>query len=80
MITVRRPSGLAVPFDPPELTMSASIDRTCEPVGDAGLIGPKQPEYLPTYPVLPPGVLWEFVQPRIPWDNSMFADYYDHLI
>ena len=74
MITVRRPSGLAVPFEPPELTMDASIDRSCE-TSDSGLMVPKQPEYLPTYPADRP---WMFAPARIPWDDK-WADYYDHM-
>lgn len=30
MITVKRPSGLAVPFEPPEITVEAAIDRSWE--------------------------------------------------
>jgi hypothetical protein len=48
VITVRRPSGLAVPFEPPELTISASIDRSCEIPEGGRLLEPKQPEYLST--------------------------------
>lgn len=70
MITVARKSGLAVPFDPPELTMEASIERACV-VGDSGLLEPKSEEYLPVYPVDRP---WMFAPARIPWrDNWRYS-------
>lgn len=59
MITVTRPSGLLEPFDPPELTMEASIDRSME-VRD-GLYQRRETEYLPTRPVLTwPATQWAF--------------------
>jgi hypothetical protein len=69
MITVRRPSGLTVPFEPPELTIGASIERSCE-TSDGGLMVPKQPEYLPTYPV--------YNVPAVIRAWHSWADYYDH--
>lgn len=49
-VLVRRASGLLELFDVPELSIDASIGRSCE-LGASGLLVPKQPEYLPTYPL-----------------------------
>lgn len=46
-ILVHRKSGLVEPFDVPELTIEASIDRLCVP-GPGLLLVPREPEYLPT--------------------------------
>lgn len=54
MITVRRASGLAVPFDPPELTIDAAIDRTRHLEEESGLLLANEPEYLKITPYPPP--------------------------
>lgn len=64
MITIARPSGIAVPFEVPELTMEQAIDRGWVRREDGRLLEPKPEEYLLTYPVDRP---WGFVTPRIPW-------------
>ena len=51
MITVRRHSGLVVPFDVPELTICRAIDRNWQRRKDGRLMEPKPVEYLPTYPL-----------------------------
>jgi hypothetical protein len=51
MITVARPSGIAVPFKPPDLTVDASIRRGWEMDDDDLLMVPKREEFLPTYPL-----------------------------
>ena len=57
---IHRRSGLLEPFEPPELTIDAAIDRGWELHGR--LLEPKAEEYLPTYPVDRP---WGFAPARI---------------
>lgn len=65
MITVKRPSGLVVPFDPPKLTREAAIERSWEVPDGGQLLEPKH-EYLPAYPCPP----WGFAPARIPWHDE----------
>lgn len=74
-ILVHRRSGLVEPFDPPELTIEASIDRST--VMDGLLLVPRQPEYLRTKPgfweaidALPQP--WGWGPARIPWEPGPF--------
>ena len=66
-VTVRRPSGLLVPFDPPELTLDKAIERNWQRRDDGQLLEPKAEEYLPTYPL---GRPWGFAPARIPWRDD----------
>jgi len=50
-IHVRRASGLLQPFDPPEISVEAAISRSWELQPDGILMAPKEPEFLPTYPL-----------------------------
>ncbi len=68
MITVARPSGIAVPFEPPDLTVDAAIRRSWEMDDDDLLMVPKREEFLPTWPT---GVAWGFAPARIPWHDSI---------
>lgn len=71
-VYVTRRSGLLEPFEPPELTMDAAIDRGWERHGR--LLEPKrqEEEYLQTYPL--PGFevrsYWGWGQGIIPWENQ----------
>lgn len=67
MITVRRASGLAVPFEPPELTVEKAIDRNWQLREDSRLLEPKPDEYLLTYPVDRP---WGYAPAQIPWHDD----------
>lgn len=51
MITVRRRSGLAVPFEPPELSAEAAIGRSWHRPQGGALLLPKERQYLPAYPL-----------------------------
>lgn len=73
MITVRRASGLAVPFDPPEVTSEAAIERSWEFSCEGRLLLPKRPEYLKTTPLPCWCSLrypWGFAPARIPWHDE----------
>jgi hypothetical protein len=61
VITVARPSGVVVPFEPPELTMEQAIRRGWEMDDDDVLMVPKREEFLPTYP-LPSGLAAAWVR------------------
>lgn len=70
-VYVHRDSGLLEPFEVPELTMEASIDRSMEI--DGALLVPRQPEYLPTFAGMVQAlsglpVPWEWISPPIPWE------------
>lgn len=88
-VLVHRTSGLLEPYEVPELTIGASIERSCE-LGTGGLLERKQPEYLPVgahvYPL--PGFevklrqLWWWNYPHIPYVETpdSFAAFIDVLI
>ena len=63
MITVRRPSGIVVPFDAPELSIEASIGRSCEVPAGSLLLQPKTAELLQTYPLPYPRVTGDWITP-----------------
>jgi hypothetical protein len=69
-VYVTRRSGLLEPFEPPELTMDAAIERGWERHG--ALLEPKAEEYLPAYPMPGSGLgsYWWWGQGIIPWENQ----------
>lgn len=71
-VLVRRASGLLAPFDVPELTPDAAIDRSWEMRG--ALLLPRQPAYLAAYPLyLPPLPRYGIDSPwadHVYWDDA----------
>jgi hypothetical protein len=65
-VNVARPSGLLVPFEPPDLTIDKAIERGWMLREDGLLMEPKPDEYLPTYPLVWP---WADEHARIPWQK-----------
>jgi len=73
---IHRRSGLLEPFEPPELTIDAAIDRGWELHGR--LLEPKAEEYLQTTPGTPMFMdrlgYWWLGTPDRRWDSGWWGD------